>query len=1502
MMRSLFTGVTGLKQHQTRMDVLSNNISNVNTTGFKRGRALFQDLFSETLRHAQQAFGDYGGLNPMQVGLGTRMAAIDTLMEQGTLETTGKNTDLAIEGEGFFTIESADGNVVYSRDGNLNINPNYDLVSTNTGFKIMGWMSTQNPVTGNLELDQNGVVPETVNIVKYLKKHAHQTNNVTYASNLDSGSAERDVEMATDYLAFRDTAGVEQKLQLKFKKLDAKNWLWSAIDGNNKNVANGSFKTDEDGNLIATSVNPAGAASTAADPYFVYDPDGLFMPAEATIPRNDVNNTGTGSSTPVVASGSLVRDESVDIIFDGGDPSRATTFRVVGSERGFIGGGVLGGTQAKIEGNPFMFETGWEPSKAVTFTITEVQDLMAGSLSTRENWANITFNAGTLYTVNDIKTIANTALKNGGVNATLQYDSTTKKFSIVSNNVGSNTTLMLDNISGPIAELGIDPGNAAGSAFLSNYNVVYPGTSDGVKNILNTVMFQIADNAGHVANVRFNPGTYTRAQIQSTIENALSSNGISAQVSFITEGTVVRLQIAPNQGTTLQLTDVQGLLSELGINPITQGENTFISEFDMGFFVNGMTSTKDFNPGFAVGFNLGSRVTNPAAVDIPTPGQVIRITNATVPPSTCDIAYLDADTPSLAQIVADMNAAMAAAVPPVPATATLVGNQIQLRANDPDSETLSIDFLGNTGAPNYPAGTDFLGKDPLIRISSDVRMLIEDPYKSGNDLGEVGVLLGSAQADPLNIVLARTENVTLSDSGGNVSVVSIPAGTYTLAQIQGLIDGGKGSVEATVALVGNRISVVPSGGGTVSIAGASFLGVEPNITADGSVTNPAQPALLIATGSYTRDEIKGLIQNYLIEQDIAAQAIFVDTDSDGIGNQLQINGLVGERIRITDLTYAPATPTLPAVNGTMKSELGLTPSNSWEPDRDISFRIYRPDWDQTITIRIPSTDAGAFQGPYNLDTLALEIQRQIDSVELHTGAKGLVVETIDANNDGVKDHFQIRSTNTPERIRLENGDGVNPDAGHNISLLGLQSGITADGTGGAAPQVYSNPNLRNFAVEPFFLPRTVDFVIADAAGHTTEVSLPMLDSTSTPIQYTRSAILSAINSQLLKDKVDATAAIIDTNNDGTPDTLTITGTQSGAGQKIVLSGDESMAQLGLEAGTYGGTAAVGTFDQGGLAFTLTEGTKAWRPNEFLSFATKAERGASESVKIEVPAFSDKELVFQTTVNGETYKTTGTISKGALHSTSITIYDSLGSAHELVTEWEHTNKDSQEWRYKITYAKDDPEIQNWLKDPANGVPDPENPGYDWLEKANDALIKDRKGLIYFSNNGKIDLARSIIRDVSMTPAGSNPVTVKLDQALVTQFASDFTTKAREQDGYEMGLLETIYFEQDGTIRGVYSNGQKQPIGQLAITTFNNPAGLEKLGKNLYEYSPNSGQAIVCRPGVASAGVIVPGTLEMSNVDIAEEFTNMIITQRAFQANSRVITTSDEILQEVVNLKR
>jgi flagellar hook protein FlgE len=106
----------------------------------------------------------------------------------------------------------------------------------------------------------------------------------------------------------------------------------------------------------------------------------------------------------------------------------------------------------------------------------------------------------------------------------------------------------------------------------------------------------------------------------------------------------------------------------------------------------------------------------------------------------------------------------------------------------------------------------------------------------------------------------------------------------------------------------------------------------------------------------------------------------------------------------------------------------------------------------------------------------------------------------------------------------------------------------------------------------------------------------------------------------------------------------------------------------------------------------------------------------------------------------------------------------------------------------------------------------------------------------------------------------------------------------------------------TPAGWFSNGQTQPIGQLALAAFANPEGLEKVGGSNFRSTVNSGVPQVGTAGLGGRGLLSSGGFEMSNVDLAQEFTNLIISQRGFQANSRVVTTSDELLQELVNLKR
>lgn len=138
--------------------------------------------------------------------------------------------------------------------------------------------------------------------------------------------------------------------------------------------------------------------------------------------------------------------------------------------------------------------------------------------------------------------------------------------------------------------------------------------------------------------------------------------------------------------------------------------------------------------------------------------------------------------------------------------------------------------------------------------------------------------------------------------------------------------------------------------------------------------------------------------------------------------------------------------------------------------------------------------------------------------------------------------------------------------------------------------------------------------------------------------------------------------------------------------------------------------------------------------------------------------------------------------------------------------------------------------------------------------------------------------------------------------VTQYANEMGIKPYGMDGNTSGTLEGFSIDATGTVVGVFTNGERKALGQIMLAKFDNPMGLQKLGNNFFVDTRNSGEPQYGGAGVSGFGAISPGNLEMSNVDISLEFTEMITTQRGFQANSRIITTSDEMLQELVNMKR
>jgi flagellar hook protein FlgE len=192
------------------------------------------------------------------------------------------------------------------------------------------------------------------------------------------------------------------------------------------------------------------------------------------------------------------------------------------------------------------------------------------------------------------------------------------------------------------------------------------------------------------------------------------------------------------------------------------------------------------------------------------------------------------------------------------------------------------------------------------------------------------------------------------------------------------------------------------------------------------------------------------------------------------------------------------------------------------------------------------------------------------------------------------------------------------------------------------------------------------------------------------------------------------------------------------------------------------------------------------------------------------------------------------------------------------------------------------------------------GGDWVLSFEDktltnATVKDVQITIPSTNN-----PASVILSINNGTGASKDFTIPLDLTALTTEGSNLDANAYP-DGNTQGALESFNIGSSGEINGVFSNGLVLTLGQLALAKFSNPSGLSKIGNNTFQESVNSGTANINVPG-EGRGSIAAGALEMSNVDLSEEFTEMITAQRGFQANTRIITTSDEILQELVNLKR
>lgn len=238
--------------------------------------------------------------------------------------------------------------------------------------------------------------------------------------------------------------------------------------------------------------------------------------------------------------------------------------------------------------------------------------------------------------------------------------------------------------------------------------------------------------------------------------------------------------------------------------------------------------------------------------------------------------------------------------------------------------------------------------------------------------------------------------------------------------------------------------------------------------------------------------------------------------------------------------------------------------------------------------------------------------------------------------------------------------------------------------------------------------------------------------------------------------------------------------------------------------------------------------------------------------------------------------------GTTYSTPLAVYDSLGASHILTFNFTETAANT--WSYQVTL-----------------------PAADTGGTGNPTVVGS--GSLSFDSSGNLASPTGSITGISVSGLSDGAATMNLTWnlanssggSLITQVASPSTTSTIKQNGYGSGTLSTYMVDADGTIEGTFTNGQTQALGQIALASFSNVQGLQAIGGNDYVPTLASGAAVAGVANTGGRGTLTGGALEMSNVDISTEFTRLIVTQRGFEANARMITTLDSIDNTTTNLQ-
>jgi flagellar hook protein FlgE len=309
-------------------------------------------------------------------------------------------------------------------------------------------------------------------------------------------------------------------------------------------------------------------------------------------------------------------------------------------------------------------------------------------------------------------------------------------------------------------------------------------------------------------------------------------------------------------------------------------------------------------------------------------------------------------------------------------------------------------------------------------------------------------------------------------------------------------------------------------------------------------------------------------------------------------------------------------------------------------------------------------------------------------------------------------------------------------------------------------------------------------------------------------------------------------------------------------------------------------------DANGDVVSASTGQKllGWPANALGQVDPTVQIQKTDSINIPVGVLKSVQQTTQASFSGNLDATaTGT----DVLTTQVTVYDGLGDAHLISIQFK--NHQVPAGGTPPAGATSSWEWTAWEGQPGTGtaIGDSSSAGNERL---------------YFNAQGALLTAPNSFNVIVPASNGATGLPVSLEFSKISQLSTTSQVNPTGQNGFPPGSLSSFTIGADGLITGNFSNGLTRVLGQIALSVFPNPGGLERIGANMWRGSDNSGQPVTGAPRSGSQGSVTAGFLEQSNVDVGNEFSDLIVTQRGFQANTKVVTTVDEMMQDLINMKR